>query len=151
MVVRWLGAYGKGPSLVDSLRFELTRPKTDEVAAEPIDNRNGLKFVSIGLVVKRRAVRRVYSGDVFSQPCNRLGLPCLQDENGFCDETCPGCRQLRTTRKPKHGSLHGEAICNPDYCAIAVRGVITPKAWKIVKVFSKAFGLPIKKLAPPTY
>lgn len=121
-VVRWMGAFGRSDhSLYAALSFELASCNR-EVAAEPIKHRSYIDHARVGLLVSRKAVKKVFSGDVWSQ-----------NENG----------KLVKTRKPIGN--HSEAFCSPDYVAIVVKGNnnFSLEILADIKKISKEYKLPI--------
>lgn len=128
MVVRWLGAFGKGSDLATSLSWELTQDR--EVAAEHISSGNGkIRHARVGLLVDKRAVIRVFPGDVWS----------VAGEDG----------KLRATRYASGYALrrrHHEAFCCPVYRAIVIKDHpdrIKPAIMATVRSASASFALPI--------
>lgn len=128
MVVRWLGAFGKGSDLAASLSWELTQNR--EVAAEHITSGNGkIRHARVGLLVDKRAVIRVFPGDVWS----------VAGEDG----------KLRATRYASGYALtgrHSEAFCRPVYRAIVIKDHpdrIKPVVMNAVRGASEGFSLPI--------
>ncbi len=122
MIVRWLGAFGRGPSFEAALRHELARPATEEVCAEPVGKHPGGALIGhpkVGLIVARRALVRLWHGDVWSIP----------------DQNNPG--RLRRTRRPTTHymghMLHAEAWVHPVYVGIVVRGQVSAETWATVQ------------------
>ena len=95
MVIRWIGAFGKGESLFQSLSWEFTQER--EVAAERVTGGKGtIEHAQIGLRVASEAVIRHYEGDVWSK-------------------VSPDGR-LYATRRGRRG--HSECFCKPVYTGI---------------------------------
>lgn len=133
MIVRWLGAFrGHEYTLFESLKFEATRPTSDEVAAEKFAGNSHIGDAApVGLLIKNSAILKQFSGDCFS----------LYNENG----------SLYKTRNPrKAGSEHKEVFANALYTAIVVCGDglhrLTQQDKKSIKLASKVFNLPVFKL-----
>jgi hypothetical protein len=128
MIVRWIGAFGKAPSLPQAFDWELTSSQR-EVCAEPCgrgacDSR--VSHAHVGLVVARHAVRRIAKGDVWSEP----------DSQGY----------LRPSRRPN--DTHGEAFCRPVYRAIIYRGRISKAAYRAVMDAARKYQLPVLRILP---
>lgn len=128
-IVRWLGAFGSHGTLGESLSFELTRPPSDEVCAEPVrGGRSLITHAKIGLLVKRQAVKKRFKADVWS--------------------VLDGAGRLVKTRKPCSGTApgHQEAWCAPVYVALVVDeagGKLSPSAYAEVFAASSKFKLPV--------
>lgn len=120
MIVRWMGAYGKSVSLLESLRFELSNLEY-EVAAERIYpgarvrtsngslksiGSGGIQHAVVGLWLDKAAWVKGYPGDVWSQ---------MDLENP--GRLCP----TRWGRFTPHG--HTEAFCKPGH----VKGIVLKK------------------------
>ena len=98
MVIRWIGAFGKGESLFQSLSWEFTQER--EVAAERVTGGKGtIEHAQIGLRVASEAVIRHYEGDVWSK-------------------VSPDGR-LYATRRACRG--HSECFCKPVYTGIVCK------------------------------
>ena len=100
--IRWLGAFRKGSaSLLDSLIWELTQNERSEVAAEAIKQQSLIEQSRVGLLVKRSAIKKVFTGD------------CWSEYQG---------KTLVKNRNPKIASgLHKEIWCTPEYVGIVVK------------------------------
>ena len=59
MIIRWLGAFGKASSLHASLKFELGRSLTDEVAAEDIRTCSLIKHAKVGLLISNKSIIKI--------------------------------------------------------------------------------------------
>lgn len=132
IAIRWLGAFGRGSSLADSLRWELTENFCGrEVAAEWIDptSRHAReKEFSIrrivGLLVAKGAILRRFDGDVWS----------VASESG----------RLETTRQSVH--THTECFCRPNFSAIVLTrpwGQIRAEIRRAIRTVSAETGLPV--------
>ena len=126
MVIRWLGAYGKSTNLAESLTWELTQTERSELAASPC-HLGDVAHCNVGLLVARRAVIRIYSGDAWT----------VKGEDGT----------LRKTRRPDRSAGHGEAIVRPEYRGIVVRwDYLSSDARAIVARHARLYRLPILDL-----
>ena len=125
-IVRWLGAFRKGGSLHNSLKWELKENRR-EVAAEVLVGGQSHVQAYIGLRIARGAVRKVFRGDVWSEVTARG-------------------TSLKMTRSPSSFSDHTEAFCKPLFTAIVLKGKVSKKAFKTVLWWSKAMDLPIERI-----
>ena len=101
MVIRWIGAFGKGESLFQSLSWELTQER--EVAAERVTGGKGtIEHAQIGLRVASEAVVRHYEGDVWSK-------------------VAPDGRLYATRRGRRTHDGHSECFCKPVYTGIVCK------------------------------
>jgi len=123
-----MGAFRSYSSLEEALKFELERPATDEVAATDcrlLKTRRGLILISgikhakVGLVVTHTAIRRRWSGDVWSEWHHEKG-------------------RLVRTSKPR--GKWTEVWCAPIYSAIVVVGKISYDNWMAVQEISATYG-----------
>ena len=110
MVIRWLGAFRKNGSLVESLAWELNQTTVEALAAEKLHKgRSAIHHARIGLLVANRAVLRRYHSDVWSE----------YKDNG---------KLVPTRKQGKAYSYHSECFVRPDYKAIVIKGKITEQA-----------------------
>ena len=132
MYVRWIGAFGKGESFSESMKFELNRPITDEIACERLESSKKNKIMNpkiqhcgVGFIINKKHVFKNFNGDCWS----------LRDEEG----------RLYKTRNPKVAkSNHLESWAYPVYSKIVVvENKITSKILKEVKYFARKFNLEI--------
>lgn len=129
IAIRWLGAFGKGASLEDSLAWELSAADR-EVAAEwfgddiPVSG-SGINHCQVGLLLARGTIRRHYNGDVWSVSHGPY---------------------LRATRAPYESMGHTECFCIPRYRGIVVRcplDQLSPKVRRPVMAAARRHGLPV--------
>lgn len=74
MYIRWLRAFDKSHRLLDSIKFEFSRPMADEVACEKLQHGASHVWQShVGLLVAPEAVVKVFSGDCWSIPAENSG------------------------------------------------------------------------------
>lgn len=129
-VIRWLGAFGVGKSLHAALEWELSQQER-EVAAEPIPAgyQSMIPRPRVGLLVKTRAVKKVFRCDVWSVTNTD------QKHNG----------KLRKTRTMSDTIGHSEAFVLPQYAAIVVRNYrgLPIHYQRTITFFSQRYGLPI--------
>lgn len=130
MIVRWLGAFRKGAgNLHDSLLAELTGQVGFELAAEPLQH--GKSFVpgNVGLLAKRSALVKKFTGDVWS-------------------ERHPAGNLEKTRRPAQAKSRHEEAWIRPDFAGIVVVdwGNLGGQTRKTVEYFAKRFEIPVFQL-----
>lgn len=131
MIVRWLGAFGKGADLKSSLYWELAI-NHEEVAAEPLhgfyvkngdlDYASSIDHAKVGLILKRSSLIKKFNGDCWS---------IKQDH------------KLVKTRNPRASTAHNEAWVRPDYVAIIIKGPISEGAFIIIEEMAAQFNLPI--------
>ena len=137
MIVRWLGAYGHGMSLADSLAWELTQGKR-EVAAERFTRGcgfaarryNGNFAARVGLRVAKGALVKRYPGDVYS----------VAREDGTLAPTRYASGPLTRTGR------HEECFCQPVFDAIICREHPARMGKGVDAVLRQAaarFGLPV--------
>ena len=130
MLVRWLGAFGKSESLDQSLKFELSRATTDEVACEKIiKNSSKIKHARIGLMIASENAIKHFKGDCWS----------VKTENG----------NLVKTRNPKTANgEHLETWANPIYNKIVVKQYddLKQETKKTLAYFSRKYNLEIVKM-----
>jgi len=127
--IRWLGAFRKSSkSLNESLVYELSRPATDEVAAEPLDDEPSVVAAKVGLLIEKGAIKKVFNGDCWSE---------------YGDDG-----RLYKTRNPRRAwSNHREVWASPQYTGIVLKGKDLPKrTTKTIIWVSEQYGLPIYKL-----
>ena len=126
IVIRWLGAFGKGESLHLALAWELSQAER-EVAGEPIrrGQRSKISRPRVGLLIKSAAVRRVFHCDTWSKP----------GQNG----------RLVKGRTMAEWKGHSEAFCLPHYAAIVVRNFagLPTGLRRTINHFSSMYGLPV--------
>ena len=130
MAIRWLGAFGKGSSLVDSLRWELTQNFGGrEVAAEWVDSQTSHQRFrirrTVGLLVAKGAIIRRYPGDVWS----------VTSESG----------RLEVTR-PSTSYGHTECFCRPKFSAIVLTrpwGQLRAEVRAAIRTVAGETGLPV--------
>ena len=126
--VRWLGAFGRAPSLHEALQWELEGKRI--VACEPLlpsEGGRSILWSKVGLEVAPSAVRRVFHGDVWSI---RVG------------------KTLVGTRRPEDAPHKwGEAFARPVYTAIVLRGRVSKQVFATVKWFSRSRQLPIRRMS----
>ena len=125
MIIRWLGAFGKAQSLHASLKFELGRSLTDEVAAEDIRTCSMIKHAKVGLLIANKSIIKKFNGDCFSLL-----------ENG----------KLVKTRNPKDAkSSHLECWANPNYIGIVAKNYsnLPKQIQKTLKWFGDLYNLQI--------
>ena len=126
MLIRGLGAYGKGESLEASLRYELTRSAADECCAMLISRKEyGWLPSGVCLLVKNSARIKLFNGDCYSV-----------SENG----------KLHLTRSANSSKTHRECWVHPEYIAIVLTKRISKKALETVQSIAKEFGLKILHL-----
>lgn len=124
-VVRWIGAFAKRGTLAESLSYEFSRPATDEVCAERYCGRSVIEHARVGLLVKRTAVVKRFTGDCYS----------VADETG----------RLHKTRNPRHaGSHHTEVWCNPVYVAVVLDEFNAPAGLLSRKTYAEIYGFAAK-------
>lgn len=119
MYIRWLGAFGKSNSLIESLNFEFSR--TSVVACEKIgrDGKSYICHASIGLLVSPKAVYANFCGDVYS----------IYDGDN-----------LKYTRKGYEAcSRHKESWAKPVYTGLVIKNGRFANLSKPVKKQIKAF------------
>ena len=126
MLIRGLGAYGKGESLESSLRFELTRSTEGECCAMLISRKTrGWLPSGVCLLVKNSARIKLFNGDCYSV-----------SENG----------KLRLTRNANSSKTHRECWVHPEYIAIVLTKRISKKALETVQNIAQEFGLKVLHL-----
>lgn len=123
-VVRWLQAFRKETTLHASLRYELQNSYF-EVAAEPMRQAcSGISGPRVGLLVRRSAITRVFSGDVWSkwEPGGKLA---------------PTRKACETT--------WGECFCRPEFVGIVCKNWngLTRKDRSTVRYFARKYSLPV--------
>lgn len=148
MLIRWIGAYGKGDSLEDALRWEITQ-RDREVAAEYVfratvsEWRGGFGYEHIAPVVRgqgfidhalvgmwldKRAWIKGYPGDVWSRT----------DEAG---------RLYATRRAVVRSHGHTEIFCKPGYVKALILkrhpSTLGPAILKTLKTISVEYDLPV--------
>lgn len=65
-VIRYIGAYGKAKSLIDSLRYEWQR--SDEVAATTSESaRDCIEHAGVAIMFKKSSIIKRHKGDVWSK------------------------------------------------------------------------------------
>lgn len=127
MVIRWLGAFGRGHSLAAALRYELEdRDSTDECAAEILLKGSGprIKHATVGLLVKSSAVNRKFRSDVWSS----AGI---------------GCKLKPARGEGKAHSGHTEAFVSPHYSGIVIQRKLKNKAMSTIWKAARKSGLPV--------
>lgn len=130
MIIRWMGAFRRvNYSLAQILEFEITR--TDEAAAEILQEKKSCIAANVGLIIKQENVIRTFSCDVWSE----------YNDNGT----------LRPNRKTAP-SPHKEAFVRMQnaVCGIAVKGLSTLPAEerRVVVRFAKRHNLQIVEIKP---
>ena len=131
MLVRWIGAFGKSESLNESLKFELTRPQTDEVACEKIlkSSSSKINHARIGLRIPSEAEIKSFKGDCWS----------VRNEKG----------ELVKTRNPKTANgQHLESWANAVYTQIVVKDYddLKKETKKTISYYARKYNLEIVKL-----
>ena len=140
--VRWMGAYGHHGSLEESIRFELSRKATDEVACEGICGFTNINHCRVGLLVNPKNIVLGFNGDCYS----------VKENNG----------KLKKTRNPRHsGHVYAECFAKIGrngknaYIGIVIKGFGAKSAnldnlsmdiRKCLMSLSKEFKLPIYTL-----
>lgn len=101
MIIRWLGAFGYGSSLKDSLDWEFSSPNRERAAEMLQKNQKSMlaNKCGIGLLFNKTSVTKKFPGDVWS-------VPSLQCKKQMCDS-----RFLVATRKPCKHSYHKHNEC----------------------------------------
>lgn len=136
MIIRWLGAFGMRPDLVDSLYHELSLGKEGEPkCAEHIRNgaSNMPKWIRIGLLVRNSAVLRKFRTDVYSR----------------LNKQRTAMRVGRPEGEISPYLSHTEAWVRPDYRAIVLRSggpAISREDLKVIALVAERYALPLLKL-----
>jgi len=128
--VRWLGAFGKGSSLLKSLHYEVARDSNGEVAAELLrDGKSQIRHARVGLLVSQKAVIRRFDCDVWSRPVGTKSV------------------RLKANRT-KAFSEHAECFCRPEYTGVVVKNYAGMKKdiKKGILWFAKKNNLPVYEL-----
>jgi hypothetical protein len=133
MIIRWLGAFGHGSDLQESINFELSR-STIACAEEVKKGANsGMHpHIRLGLLISQSGIVRRWSSDVWSE----------YKANG---------KRLRKTRDEGEAySGHNEIWVNPNHViGFILRAggpAISASSLNIIKLASKKYRLPIYKL-----
>ena len=134
MIIRWLGAYGRGPSLLKSLEWEMK--DRSHKCAERVYKGKGpqVEHPLVGLLVKGSAVVRRWSGDVYSTPRRHGGVT------------------LRRTRDEKSAVYHNEYWVRPRYSAVVIKSrgcsgrTISQKALLDIYTFCESHKLPVYRI-----
>ena len=131
MLIRWLGAFGKGSDLKSSLEWELTQTDNKTLSAERLQRksnggyRSWIYHARIGLVVANKAVLRHFKSDVFTVRKGQALRPTRND----LGKVTPG--------------YHTEYLVKPEYKAILIKSHISETARQAIKEISRRFNLPI--------
>ena len=130
MVIRWLGAYGKGKSLADSLSWELSQTERKVLSAEKLSKGHSRIGCLVGLLTTNKAVVRRYNSDVY---------------------TVKKGHAMRATRPEGISTYHTEYLIRPCYKAIVVKysryQKISKQALQACLETSKTYNLPILYLS----
>lgn len=133
--VRWLGAFGHGKSLEESLRFEITKAQGD-FACEPISGYGSCVHAKVGLLVSPDRIFRNFDGDVWSVKLPPRRKRTRRKKGIF----------LVATRKPNEAmSCHREAwlsTCSKDS---AYTGIVFCGNWKALSRMARQTILQISK------
>ena len=104
MLVRWLGAFGRGGSLRESFAWELEQHDRN-VAAEqfhhPKDPQGNIVHAIVGIQIDARAALRTWRGDVWS---------IVDEQTGY----------LKATRPANISTRHRETFCRSGYARAIV-------------------------------
>lgn len=137
MLVRWLGAYGEGRTLHDSLAFELNSKASghDLACAEWVrrgSKGGSLRFgtgeisrCKIGLLVDSKAVHRVFLADQYSRVYVSTG------------------GKPHRVKGRERGYGHTEVWHKRKYKGIVVRGRVSSHHMRVVRWWANRKGLPV--------
>ena len=122
--VRWIGAFGKGSTLSDSLNFEIYTCDRDVACEICKGYTSRISHAKIGLLLDNCAIIKKFNGDCWSK-----------NNNGM----------LYMTRNPKYASRHLEAWARPNYKGIVVKSVrkVSTEAFRQILAFVEETGIKV--------
>jgi hypothetical protein len=138
-VVRWLGAFRKASSLLESALWELTQTER-QVAAEPLwRGRSLIHHARIGLVVDHQEslFRGGFISDAWTVTDDRGILRAKRDERRY--RNFDRFLFVWNSQVPRH---HGEVLFDATvFSAVAYKGVEPPRE------LAAALNLPVREVA----
>jgi len=151
--VRWLGAFGRGNSLIDAGHWEIAQLDR-QVAAEPLWRGKSLvRHAMIGLAIDHSAslFRSGWLYDAWTV-IDKDGVLVSRPPAGTAKDARKDLRRFRDMdrflacwarmRSPSH---HAEAaFASPDYTAVVVKSCASDRAKQRAATLAKALNLPIK-------
>ncbi len=155
MLVRWLGAYGKGSTLADALSYELTAV-TREVAAELILSYSGAGYrsalksdrVKIGLEVEVTAFRRGFVGDAWTRVEGDRLLQSyrkpIKDLDRLVKARIAHHKMCNSEGWVSSADRYAECVCVPHYTAIIIAGSITAQAQAVIEEIAMRHQMEVK-------